>query len=125
MLYSKKIIHHFLNPKFFGKIKNAEAIGQAGNIRCGDLMKLYLKIDKKSQRIKDVKFETTGCAAAIASSDMICQIIKGKTLKEALNVRFEDIVKKLGKMPPIKVHCSVLATEALKKAADNYLAKKK
>lgn len=83
-------------------------------------MELYLKIDKKTDKIKDVKFHTLGCAAAIATSDMICDLIKGKTMKEALKIKGEDIVKELGKLPPIKIHCSVLATEALRQAAENY-----
>ena len=119
-MYNKKVLQHFLHPKFFGNIKNADAIGKVGNPRCGDVMTLYLKIDKKSGIIKDVKFNTLGCAAAVASSDMICEMIKGKTLAEALKVKFEDILKDLGELPPVKVHCSVLATEALRDAIANY-----
>lgn len=122
-MYNKKVIQHFLHPKFFGKIKDADAIGVAGNPRCGDIMSLYLKIDKKTQKIKNIKFTTLGCAAAIASSDMICEKAKGKTLEEALKIKFEDILKELGTLPPVKVHCSVLATEALKNAVDNYRKK--
>ena len=122
-MYNKKVIQHFLHPKFFGKIKNAEATGFAGNPRCGDIMSLYLKIDKKTQKIKDVKFNTLGCAAAIASSDMICEKAKGKTLKEALEIKFEDILKELGTLPPVKVHCSILATQALKDAIEKYKKK--
>ena len=125
MLYSKKVLQHFLHPKFFGKIKNADGVGHAGNPLCGDVMELYLKIDKKSQKIKDIKFHTTGCAAAIASSDMICEVVKGKTIKEALKVNFNDILEKLGKLPPVKVHCSILATQALKSAIDDYRRKSK
>lgn len=125
MIYSKKVLKYFLHPKFFGKIKDADGIGKAGNPLCGDVMELYLKIDKKNQKIKDIKFHTTGCAAAIASSDMICEIVKGKTIKEALKVDFNDILKKLGKLPPVKVHCSILATQALKSAIDDYRRKSK
>jgi len=123
MIYSKKVLKHFLHPKFFGKIKNADGIGKAGNPLCGDLMELYLKIDKKTKKIKDIKFQTTGCCAAIASSDMICEVVNGKTIKGALKVKFEDIIKKLGKLPPVKVHCSILATQALKSAIENYKKK--
>jgi nitrogen fixation NifU-like protein len=123
MIYSKKVLQHFLHPKFFGKIKNADGMGRTGNPLCGDVMELYLKIDEKSQKIKDIKFHTTGCAAAIASSDMVCQFVKGKTIKEALKVDFKDILKKLGNLPPVKVHCSILAIQALRAAIDDYRAK--
>ena len=123
MIYSKKVLQHFLHPKFFGKIKNADGVGHTGNPLCGDVMELYLKIDEKSQKIKDIKFHTTGCAAAIASSDMVCQFVKGKTIKEALKVDFNDILKKLGNLPPVKVHCSILAIQALKSAIDDYRGK--
>ncbi len=86
-------------------------------------MSLYLKIDKKTQKIKDIKFNTLGCAAAIASSDMICKKAKGKTLGEALKIKFEDILKELGTLPPVKVHCSILATQALKDAIEKYKKK--
>ena len=121
--YSKKVIDHFLNPKFFGKIKNPDGKGEVGNPRCGDIMKLYLKIDKKSQKIKDIKFETLGCAAALASSDMVCEAVKGKTIKQAQKISFKDILKELGDLPPVKIHCSVLATQALKKAIEDYRSK--
>jgi len=122
-MYSKKVLKHFLHPKFFGKIKNADAVGQVGNPRCGDILSLYLKIDLQTQKIKDIKFETLGCAAAIASSDMICEMAKDKTLDEALKIKFEDILKDLGELPAVKVHCSVLATQALKSAIESYKAK--
>lgn len=122
-MYNKKVLQHFLHPRFFGKIKNADATGTAGNPRCGDIMYLYLKVDKKTQKIKDIKFNTLGCAAAVASSDLICEIAKEKTLKEALKIKFEDILKDLGDLPPVKVHCSVLATQALHDAIDNYKKK--
>ena len=122
-MYSKKVLKHFLHPKFFGKIKNADAVGRVGNPRCGDILSLYLKIDLQTQKIKDIKFETLGCAAAIASSDMICEMAKDKTLDEALKIKFEDILKDLGELPAVKVHCSVLATQALKSAIESYKAK--
>ena len=120
MAYSKKVLQHFLKPKFFGKIKNPDAVGQAGNPVCGDMMELFLKIDPKTKKIKDIKFHTVGCAAAIASSDMICEVAKGKTLEKALKTDFNEIVERLGKLPPVKVHCSVLATKALKSAIEDY-----
>ena len=115
-MYSKKIIQHFTNPKFFGKIKNPDAVGKAGNPRCGDLLTLYLKIDKPTKKIKDIKFETLGCAAAIAASDMICELAKGRTLDKALKIGFQDVSKSLGALPPLKIHCAQLVIEALKDA---------
>lgn len=123
-MYSKKIIQHFANPKFFGKIKNPDAVGKAGNPRCGDLLTLYLKIDDSpaggTKKIKDIKFETLGCAAAIAASDMICELAKGKTLDKALKIGFQDVSKSLGALPPLKIHCAQLVTEALRDAIGKY-----
>jgi len=126
-IYSPKVMKHFLNPKHFGKIKNATAKGKAGNPRCGDVMEIFLKIEKKNKKevIKDIKFQTMGCTAAIAASDMVCEIVKGKTLEEALKVKYEDINKELGYLPPVKVHCTQLAQRALKKAIENYKKSKK
>ncbi len=112
-----------LNPKNAGKIKNPDAIGIAGNLACGDLMKIYLKVDKKTQKIKDIKFETFGCMAAIATSTITTQLAKNKTLQQAAKITSKDILKALGKLPPIKVHCSLLATDALHEAIYNYLKK--
>lgn len=119
-MYNKKLLNHFTNPKFFGKIKNPDVVGNAGNPRCGDLLTLYLKVDEKTRKIKDIKFETLGCAAAIAASDMICQLAKGKTLDKALKISFQDVSKELGVLPPIKIHCAHLVTEALKDAFKHY-----
>lgn len=124
-MYSKKVIQHFANPKFFGKIKNPDVIGKAGNPRCGDLLTLYLKVDEKTRKIKDIKFETLGCAAAIAASDMICELAKGKILDKALKISFKDISKSLGILPPLKIHCAQLVTEALRKAIEKYKKKEK
>ncbi len=121
-MYNKKVIEHFTNPKFFGKIENPDVIGKAGNPRCGDLLNLYLKIDKKTKKIKKIKFETLGCAAAIAASDMICQLAIGKTLEEAAKIGFEDVSNELGVLPPLKIHCAQLVTEALRDAINNYLS---
>jgi len=120
-IYNKKIMEHFTNPKFFGKIDNADIIGKAGNPRCGDLLTLYLKIDSKNKKIKDIKFETLGCASAIASSDMICQLAKGKTMEEALKIGFQDVSNELGTLPPLKIHCAQLVTEALKDAINQVI----
>jgi len=126
--YTKKVLEHFQKPHNFGKIKNPNAIGRAGNLVCGDVMQLYLKIekDKKGREIiKDVSFETFGCVAAIATSSVITDLIKGKTLNRALDFDRESIVKKLGGLPPIKLHCSVLAADALYDAIYNYLREQK
>ena len=122
-MYSEKVLKHFKNPKFAGEIKNPDAVGQVGNPRCGDVMKIFLKV--KDNIIKDIKFKTFGCIAAIAASDMMCELAKGKTIDEALKIKPDDIVNGLGKMPPIKYHCSILGTQALKKAIENYKRSKK
>jgi len=118
--YNKKVMKYFTNPKHIGEIKNPDAVGELGNIKCGDIMKIYLKIDKKNKKIKDIKFQTFGCVAAIASSDVLCELAKGKTLDEAKKITNKDIVKALGDLPSIKLHCSVLGAGALKKAIENY-----
>ncbi|MBU0646794.1 MAG: iron-sulfur cluster assembly scaffold protein [Patescibacteria group bacterium] len=117
-MYSKKVIQHFQKPHNQGQIKNADAVGRVGNPACGDIMKIYLKI--KDKTIKDVKFETMGCAAAIAVSSVLTDLVKNKTLVEALKVDNDKIVKELGGLPEQKIHCSMLAVKALKKAVDNY-----
>ena len=126
--YSKKVMQHFMHPKNMGEIKNPDGIGKVGNPRCGDIMWVYIKVskDKKSQKekIKDIKFKTFGCAAAIATSSMITQIAKGKTLKEVQKIKYQDIVKSLGGLPAIKIHCSELAQEALKKSIEDYESRK-
>ena len=122
-MYSKKTLKRFQNPKFAGEIKNPDAVGQEGNVTCGDIMKIFLKIDKCI--IKDIKFKTYGCIAAIASSDAMCELVKGKSLKQASNLKSRDITKKLGDLPVIKVHCSVLGTKALKNAIENYKKREK
>jgi nitrogen fixation protein NifU and related proteins len=119
-IYNKKIMEHFTKPKFFGKINNPDVVGKAGNPRCGDLLTLYLKINKKTKKIEDIKFETLGCASAIASSDMICELAKGKTMEQALKISFQDVSDELGTLPPLKIHCAQLVTEALKDAINNY-----
>ncbi len=126
--YSKKVIQHFNKPHNYGKMRNPDGVGQVGNMVCGDVMKLYIKVaqNKKGQDIiKDIKFETFGCLAAIASSSMLTDLVKGKTLEQAVNFNREEIVKELGGLPPIKVHCSVLAGDALIEAIHDYLIKNK
>ena len=124
--YSKEVIGHFVHPRHFGEIKNASGLGKVGNPRCGDIMKLYIKVEKKGNReiIKDIKFHTLGCAAAIATSDMICDLVKGKALKAALKVGYKDVAKRLGYLPAIKMHCSFLAEQGLKSAIQDYEKRK-
>ncbi len=122
--YTKEAINRFINPKNFGKIKNADGIGKVGNSRCGDLMEIYIKIDKDKKTISDIKFHTLGCAAAIATSDAICEMAKGKMIEEALRIGYQDVVKKLGSLPEIKIHCASLAQEGLKAAIIDYEKKK-
>jgi nitrogen fixation NifU-like protein len=123
-MYSKETIKRFQKPKFVGEMKDADAVGQEGNVKCGDIMKIFLKVDDKSEKIKDIKFQTYGCVAAIAASDAMCELAKGKTIKEALKITAKDIVKKLGPLPAIKFHCSILGTEALHNAIKNYEERK-
>ncbi len=127
-LYTKKVIEHFRKPHNYGKIKNADGIGKVGNIVCGDVMWLYIKVakNKKGEEIlKDIKFETFGCVAAISTSSIITDLAKKKTLKEAMDISKNEIVKSLGGLPPIKLHCSVLAVDALSEAIYDYLIKNK
>jgi nitrogen fixation NifU-like protein len=121
--YSEKAMDHFLNPKNMGSIEDADGVGNVGNPRCGDLMTVYIKIDEK--KITDIKFKTLGCAAAIATSDMVCEVAKGKTVDDALKITFQDILNELGSLPPVKVHCADLAQEGLKAAIDDYKERKK
>ena len=120
--YNKEVMRHFLKPKHAGKIKSPDAIGRINNDMCGDLMEISLKI--KDNKIKDIKFQTMGCGAAIASSDILCELAKGKTLDEAKKIDNKLIVKKLHGLPSIKLHCSVLGEKTLHKAIDNYEEKK-
>lgn len=128
-IYSKKIIEHFKKPRNVGKIENASGIGEAGNLLCGDLMKLYLKIGKNKKGeevIKDVKFETLGCLVAIANTSLLTTLVKGKKLKDALKIKKEALIKRLGQpLPLFKIHCSVLAIDALREAIYDYYSKNK
>ena len=126
--YSKKVINHFKNPHNFVKMKKPDGEEKVGNVVCGDVMWLYIKIgkDKKGREIiKDIKFEAYGCVAALATSSVITDLAKGKTLKVALKIDKKKVVKSLGWLPAVKIHCSVLATEALAEAVHDYLSKSK
>ncbi|MDR2400587.1 MAG: Fe-S cluster assembly scaffold protein NifU [Deferribacteraceae bacterium] len=119
--YSKAVMDHFENPRNVGRIEDADGIGEVGNARCGDIMKMYLKID--DDVITDVKFNTFGCGAAIATSSMATELIKGKTIDEVLTLTNKAVVEALDGLPPLKVHCSVLAEEAVKSALVDYYNK--
>jgi len=123
MKYSKELMKHFNNPKFVKDVENSNGVGEVGNVACGDIMHLEIKIE--DNKIEDIGFKTFGCAAAIASSDIVCELAKGKTIEEAEKIKKEDIIKKLKAMPPIKVHCSVLGIKALRKAIEDFRKRKK
>jgi len=120
--YSKKAIQRFTNPKHFGNMKKPDATGEVGNIRCGDIMKIYLKVDDKKGKkiIKDISFQTLGCAAAVATSDVICDLAKGKTFEDALKIDYKKVTDELGYLPTIKIHCAQLAQQGLKAAIEDY-----
>ena len=120
-LYSEKVMDHFTNPRNVGEMENADGIGEVGNAKCGDIMKIYLKIDNNI--ITDVKFNTFGCGSAIASSSMATEMIKGKSVDEALELTNKAVVEALDGLPPHKIHCSVLAEEAVKAALKDYYEK--
>ena len=148
MNYTKELLKHFQNPKFVKSLENPDGVGEVGNINCGDVMHLEIKVEHpraynrkgcenpqagpetfskkglQGAKIKDIGFKTFGCAAAVASSDVVCELAKGKTIEEAKKITKDDIIKKLGGMPPIKIHCSVLGIEALKRAILDYEEKK-
>jgi len=120
-MYSEKVMDHFMNPRNVGEIENADGVGEVGNAKCGDIMKIFLKIEDNI--IKDVKFKTFGCGAAIASSSMATELIKGKTIDEALAITNKAVAEALDGLPPVKMHCSVLAEEAIKAAIEDYKRK--
>jgi len=117
-MYSEKAMDHFMNPRNVGEIEDADGVGEVGNAKCGDIMKIFLKI--RDNRIVDVKFKTFGCGAAIASSSMATELIKGKTIDEALELTNKAVAEALDGLPPIKMHCSVLAEQAIKAAIEDY-----
>ncbi len=118
-MYSEKVIDHFTNPRNVGEIADANGIGEVGNATCGDIMRIYLKINE-NEVIEDVKFKTFGCGAAIATSSMATELIKGKSISEALTLTNKAVIEALDGLPPVKVHCSVLAEEAVKSAVADY-----
>lgn len=122
MQYSKKVMQEFLHPKNMGEMKNPDGVGKVGNPICGDIMWVYIKV--KNDKITNIKFKTFGCAAAIATSSMITQLAKGKTLEKAKKISIKDVASSLKGLPPIKMHCSELATDALKLAIDDYRKRK-
>ena len=121
MLYSDKVMDHFRNPRNVGIIEDANGVGEVGNAKCGDIMRVYLKIE--DNKIVDAKFETFGCGSAIASSSMATELIKGKTVEEAWDLTNKAVAEALDGLPPVKMHCSVLAEEAIHKAINDYRKK--
>lgn len=118
MLYSEKVMDHFANPRNVGELENPDGVGEVGNAKCGDIMKMFLKIE--DGRIADVRFKTFGCGAAIATSSMATELIKGQTIEEALKLTNKAVVEALDGLPPAKLHCSVLAEQAIKSALADY-----
>ena len=120
--YTDKVKEHFTKPKNVGMIEDADAVGEAGSLVCGDMLKLYLKVDKNGI-ITDAKFQTFGCAAAIATSSVATELIKGKTIEDALKITNKDVIDYLGELPPVKIHCSLLAEQSIKAAIKDYYNK--
>jgi len=119
--YSEKVMDHFMNPRNIGEIENADGVGEVGNPACGDMMRLYLKIDEG--KVVDAKFRTFGCGAAIASSSMLTEMVKGKTVDEARAITNQHVADALDGLPAVKIHCSVMAEQAVKSALDDYAKK--
>jgi nitrogen fixation NifU-like protein len=117
-MYSEKVMEHFQNPRNVGEIEDADGVGEIGNPVCGDIMKLYIKVN--DDRITEAKFKTFGCGAAIATSSMVTELVKGKTLEEAEKISRDTVAEALGGLPPVKMHCSNLAADALQKAIEDY-----
>ena len=124
-MYNEKVMEHFRKPHNMGEIAKPDAIGEVGNPMCGDMMKVTMKIDPKTKIIEDIKFKTFGCVSAIACSSVTTDLVKGKTIEEARKLGKKEVIDALGELPPIKHHCSVLSTEAINKALDDYEAKQK
>lgn len=121
-MYTEKVMDHFANPRNVGEIENASGVGEVGNAKCGDIMRIYL--DVENDIIKDVKFKTFGCGAAIATSSMVTELVMGKTLEEALKISNDAVAEALDGLPPAKMHCSNLAADALHEAIKDYMQKK-
>lgn len=120
MLYSDRVLEHFRHPRNMGEIENADGVGEVGNPVCGDMMRLSIEVDPETDRIVDVRFQTFGCGAAIATSSIITELVKGKTVREALEVSNRTVVEELGGLPPVKMHCSLLAEQGLVAALQDY-----
>jgi len=123
MMYSEKVLDHFEHPRNVGEMENPSGVGTVGNVKCGDIMQMFIKVND-DEVIEDVKFKTFGCGAAVATSSMATELIKGKTISEALQLTNAAVVEALEGLPPVKIHCSVLAEEAVKAAIDDYRSKK-
>lgn len=121
-MYNEKVIEHFTNPRNIGEIPDADGVAEVGSRQCGDIMKIYIKVENNV--ITDIKFKTFGCASAIASSSVMTEMVKGRTIEEALKLTNKEVVDELGGLPPAKVHCSVLAEEAIRAAIKDYMDKK-
>ena len=117
-MYSDKVMDHFANPRNVGELPDANAVGEVGNLKCGDIMKIFMKIE--DDVIRDIRFQTFGCGAAVATSSMATEMVKGKTVKEALQLTNSAVAEALDGLPPVKMHCSILAEEAIKSALSNY-----
>lgn len=122
-MYSEKVMDHFQNPRNMGEIENASGVGTVGNAKCGDIMRIYLDIDEETHIIKDCKFKTFGCGAAVATSSMATELVIGKTIEEAMKVTNKAVMEALDGLPPVKVHCSLLAEEAIHAALWDYATK--
>jgi nitrogen fixation NifU-like protein len=122
-MYSKEVMEHFMHPRNVGEMPDADGIGEVGNPICGDIMWIYIKV--KENKIADIKFKTLGCAAAIATSSATTELVKGKTIEEALKISAVEVAKSLGGLPPVKLHCSLLAVDGLKEAVYDYYVKNK
>ena len=120
MLYSEKVLEHFRNPRNMGEIEDPDGVGDVGNPVCGDMMRITIKVDPETERIVDIKFRTFGCGAAIATSSIVTELVKGKTIREALQVSNKTVVEELGGLPPVKVHCSLLAEQGIVAAIEDY-----
>jgi nitrogen fixation NifU-like protein len=125
-MYTQKVMDHFMHPRNMGEIEDADAVGKVGNPICGDMMFLYIKVQERSGKlfIEDIKFKTFGCASAIATSSVITELVKGKGFDKALGLTKDDIIRELGELPPQKIHCSILAIDALYDAIYKYLEKR-
>ena len=123
-MYSEKVMDHFQHPRNMGEIEDASGVGTVGNAKCGDIMRIYLDIDDETHIIRDCKFKTFGCGAAVATSSMATEMVMGKTIEEAMEVTNKAVMEALDGLPPVKVHCSVLAEQAIKAAVSDYYKKK-